>query len=172
MKATRWTVLSFLFLSACVTKTEITRLRAGPPQLTAAESLYVFIPADGVYENKRFAGSALATSKAVFVAFYKRTPHVKLGNLTERFEEGMKAARAAQSKYLVRPTLLHWEDRATQWSGKPDQIDVKLELIDVATGKVVNSTRLKATSESMSHLSSRPEDLLPKPLEQFVSSLY
>lgn len=43
-------------------------------------------------------------------------------SVAESSDELQVAAVDGGFAYLVLPTLLHWEDRATEWSGKRDQI--------------------------------------------------
>jgi hypothetical protein len=39
-----------------------------------------------------------------------------------------KNAASVNFDYFVIPEILHWEDRATEWSGIPDKIEVKISI--------------------------------------------
>jgi hypothetical protein len=38
------------------------------------------------------------------------------------------SSTSSRSVYLIEPKILHWEDRATEWSGKADRVKVSLPL--------------------------------------------
>ena len=42
--------------------------------------------------------------------------------LVPYFPESSVARPGANEEYLLKPQILHWEDRATEWSGKPDRV--------------------------------------------------
>ncbi len=69
-----------------------------------------------------------------------------LGVKTEKADETLSKAdsllSARQQGYdiLIYPTILHWEDRATEWSGLRDRAKIKLELIDTKTEITVDDS--------------------------------
>lgn len=80
--------------------------------------------------------------------------------------------RKSEFKYLVYPTILHWEDRATEWSALPDRVEVKIDLIETATGKLLDSVVIRGKSGLATLGGDHPQDLLPKPVDEFVSTLF
>jgi Domain of unknown function (DUF4823) len=80
--------------------------------------------------------------------------------------------RKSEFKYLVYPTILHWEDRATVWSALPDRVEVKIDLIETATGKLLDSVVIRGKSGLATLGGDHPQDLLPKPVDEFVSTLF
>jgi Domain of unknown function (DUF4823) len=80
--------------------------------------------------------------------------------------------RKSEFKYLVYPTILHWEDRATEWSALPDRVEVKIDLIETATGKLLDSVVIRGKSGVATLGGDHPQDLLPKPVDEFVSTLF
>ena len=50
--------------------------------------------------------------------------------------------KAGPSGYLIEPKILHWEDRATEWSGKADRVKVSLQLY--RSGSLIGSALVKA----------------------------
>ena len=75
-------------------------------------------------------------------------------------------------KYLVYPTILHWEDRATEWSGRSDKVEIKVVVVDVLTGNTITGSIIKGSSGLATFGGDHPQDLLPGPVNQFVSTLY
>lgn len=73
--------------------------------------------------------------------------------------------------YIVIPEILHWEDRATAWSGLPDKIEVSVEIYD-NTKKLLKSAILSGKSASMTLGSTDPGELLEEPLANFFKSVF
>jgi len=70
------------------------------------------------------------------------------------------------------PEILHWEDRATEWSGKPDVIEVRLTLIDVASGRPLDETVISGKSKWATFGGDHPQELLAVPFEQYAAALF
>ena len=84
----------------------------------------------------------------------------------------LKSNTAGPFDYYVIPEILHWEDRATEWSGLPDKIEVKIIVYDGGTGNEVASTLISGQSKWATFGGDHPQDLLPEPLNNYVESLY
>ena len=91
---------------------------------------------------------------------------------TENYDTALNSARQGDYTYLFFPTITHWEDRATEWSGIPDQIAVKLTVIDLASGQPVSSATIEGTSGLATFGGDHPQDLLPEPLKAYVDQLF
>jgi hypothetical protein len=74
--------------------------------------------------------------------------------------------------YFVIPEILHWEDRNTEWSGKPDRVDIKLVVVDARSNVEVASMVFSRKSQLATKGDSYPQDLLPEPIKLYVDSLY
>jgi hypothetical protein len=84
----------------------------------------------------------------------------------------LKSKNTLPAGYYVVPQILHWEDRATQWSGRPDQIEIKITVYDAETSNIVASTRISGESKWATLGGDHPEDLLAEPVGAYISSLY
>lgn len=84
----------------------------------------------------------------------------------------MQSSKATNFEYYVIPEILHWEDRATEWSGIPDKIQVKISIYEGKTWKEVASTIISGKSKWATFGGDHPQDLLPEPLNKYVESLY
>lgn len=72
-------------------------------------------------------------------------------------------------EYVLKPQILHWEDRATEWSAKPDRVKVSLPLYK--SGQLVGSALISAKSSYWTLGGDHPEDLLDAPFEAYAASL-
>jgi hypothetical protein len=76
------------------------------------------------------------------------------------------------AKYYAVPEILHWEDRATEWSGIKDKLEIKLTVYEAARPAPVASTVLSGKSKFMTFGGDHPQDLLPALIGAYVQSLY
>jgi hypothetical protein len=134
-----------------------------------ALEVYVAVPANGVFENAVYADSGRLTAAAVEAAFRPKAQRVICGSEPETADSAVEKARAQGCNLVVFPTILHWEDRNTEWSGKPDRIEVRLDLVDVSTGDVLDTTTFTGASSWATFGGDHPQDLLQEPLEQYAS---
>ncbi|MGH8426892.1 MAG: DUF4823 domain-containing protein [Gammaproteobacteria bacterium] len=132
----------------------------------------ISIPEDGQYGDHTYKGSGQALAESVNRAFapYLQTTLLKPGL------EG-QAATLAQSKhegceYLLLPQILHWEDRATEWSGKPDRIAVKLSVLSTDSGEVLDAAIFHAKSSFWTLGGDHPQDLVYQPLKEYAAKLF
>ncbi len=91
----------------------------------------------------------------------------------EDFDQALNSARIGGYSYLVFPTILHWEDRATEWNFMRDKVEVKIDIVDVFSGEAESSTVIDGRSGIATLGGDHPQDLLPDPInEYFRSALY
>jgi Domain of unknown function (DUF4823) len=68
------------------------------------------------------------------------------------------SAQRSGSGYSIDPKILHWEDRATEWSGKADRVKVSLSLYHF--GSLIGSALVAANSSFFTFGGDHLEDLL------------
>ena len=167
--------LSVFQLCGCSSTYQQTRT-AGfrtPPKLDAKNcSVYISMPSDGSYGSTVYPNSGRMTAQAVKSAFSKKVAHVKVSPATETHETGFKNAIYQNFSHYLWLDILHWEDRSTEWSGLPDRIEVKIKLSRVEDGKTVDSVIIKGSSKWATMGGDHPQDLLSKPLNSYVSSIF
>ena len=73
--------------------------------------------------------------------------------------------------YIVIPEILHWEDRATAWTGLPAKVRVSIEIYD-SKRNLLKSAVLSGESTSVTLGSTDPSDLLEEPLSTFFESVF
>lgn len=72
----------------------------------------------------------------------------------------------------MRPEILRWEERATEWSGKPDRIEINIVIFDVETGGSLENSSYSGKSKFFTFGGDHPQDLLDVPSGEYVRSLY
>jgi len=170
----KWLVIIVVasLLGACADTHQLIRQDAAGVKLTQTDTVFVAVPEDGSYGADTYRGSGQNAAQIIFSAFAKHTRSAKVGRAVQSFDEALASTRQAGTKYLVYPTILHWEDRATEWSAIPDKVEIKIEVVEASTGDVVAAGIINGKSGIATFGGDHPQDLLPKPTKEFVSSLY
>lgn len=165
-------VLLALLLSACADTYQLLRISRELPKLDKDKIVYVSVPRDGRYGKTVYSGSGPNTTQIVLTAFAQYAKRVESGHEYQTFEEALNAARKHGATYLVVPTIFEWEDRATEWSGIPDKVSIGLSITDTANSETIDSVTIKGKSGLATFGGDHPQDLLPRPVGEYVKSLY
>lgn len=160
-----------IFLAGCAASYDQSTVLETTAKLDSSEKVLVSIPENGVYGNDTYRNSGRQTANAV------RTAFSKLGVTTDVTERchGLNCLELEgidRYGYYVQPVILHWEDRATEWSGKSDRLEVQLIVYDVASSEELVNVTYSGKSQWLTFGGDHPQDLLAAPTEELVSSLY
>ncbi|MGZ8899594.1 MAG: DUF4823 domain-containing protein [Limisphaerales bacterium] len=162
-----------LFFTGCKSSyTENDLTDTPPPILKSNSRIYVAIPFDATYKKEVMQGSGKQTAQAFQVAFMRYTRSVYTSKFPESLSEALEIARNGDMQYVLYPTIIRWEDRATEFTGRRDRLAVKADLIDLSTSKVVFSREVEATGKWMTDGGETPKDLLDQPAEQYANALF
>jgi hypothetical protein len=85
--------------------------------------------------------------------------------------EGMAQAKQGGFTHYAEPIIVLWEDRATEWSGRPDRIIIRITMLDVASGQIVDVSTIQGSSKWATLGGDHPQDLLPVPMRRYVAGL-
>ena len=149
-----WTAIALL--SGCyVSNREIKYSIKGAVPVGTAIS--VTPPEDGIYMEDVYPNSGKVVARKLVAA------------LTPYYPGSSVSSAGNGSGYLIEPKILHWEDRATEWSGKADRVKVSLPLY--RSGSLVGSALVTANSSWWTFGGDHPEDLLDTPFEAYAAAL-
>ncbi|MDB6058052.1 MAG: hypothetical protein JWO95_1896, partial [Verrucomicrobiales bacterium] len=155
----------------CKTKQTITRLKMPAAPLAIGKPMYVSVPeAKGKDEERTYEPSDFQTATAVTGAFRNHGP-VTMGREPETKDKALASAAAANCVLLIKPTIRMWEDNPTEWSGEPDDLEIELEIFDVASKDSLARANLKGKSK-WATFGDHPEDMLPGFFEPFAAELF
>ena len=164
--------LTAVVFSGCTSTYELTSPVPAQTRLKADGSAYVALPEDGHFEKIPYPGSGRKTALAVSEAFSRHLKKVEVAPEVSSYDRSLEKAKNGSFDYLVIPTILHWEDRATEWSGRPDRIQIELRTVDVSTTDTLAVESIKGTSKWLTFGGDVPEDLLKDPINSYVDSLF
>ena len=167
-------VMLVLLLLGCADTHRITRADGSKSavSLQRQASAYVAVPTDGRYGPTVYSGSGATVAQIVAAAFGPHLQKVTTGTKTEELDQAFASAKAGGFTYLLYPQILHWEDRATEWSAKPDLATVKLSTYTAETGQLLDSAMIDGKSGLASFGGDHPQDLLPKPMAEYAAALF
>jgi len=160
-----------LFLFGCAANSVQTKAPTGTASLKEGASVYVSLPEDGVYDTTVYAKSGEMTASAFERAL---SPHVKavvVGSQFETENQAMLSAVNNDADYLFIPEIVHWEDRATEWSGRKDRLTISITVKDVVSGEVLDKALIKGNSSWLTLGGDHPQDMLDEPINNYISTL-
>lgn len=140
--------------------------------LSPGVAIYVAAAADGGFGGRLYPGSGATTTREVTTALSAHTSRVRAAPSVASRQANLAAARQTAADYLLEPAIFHWEERATEWSGRPDRIGLRLDLIEVSSGRRIDSTVIAGKSRALSFGGDQPQHLLPVPLASYFSLLF
>ena len=165
-------LLSTLLLVSCVHKYAVPLKADSPAHLPAAATVYVTTPRDGRDDSLRvYESSGAWTRSAVANALNDRGVQVIPGESVAKQSEAIAAASSAGADFLVYPQIVHWSDRATEWSGIPDRITLEMSIYEVATGTMLTRQEIKASSRWATFGGDHPQELLPELARRWVEAV-
>lgn len=169
-----FSALALLALMACADTHTLTRSQHAQvaAMLDRQASAYVAVTTDGRYGDTVYFGSGAMTAQSVASAFAPYLSKIITGTKPEDLDQALSSARSGRFRYLLYPQILHWEDRATEWSAQPDRATIKLSLFSTDSGAMIDSAIIEGKSGLATFGGDHPQDLLPKPLGQYAASLF
>jgi hypothetical protein len=155
-------LLTALAVASCSSKYRVDSLEKPITELAKQAGFYVTLPADGRYEDRIFEQSGANVAQAAATALLRHSQNVEMGTVPgEDLASALAHARQEGLNYVFQPTILHWEDRATEWSGITDKITLKFSVVDTSTEQTVSSTETRASSKWGTLGGDHPQDLVP-----------
>lgn len=165
-------VVFALLLTACVSKYKTDQFDAPSQALSLSGSAYVMMARDGAYGRRTYAGSGATVSRLLHNAVLAHLDTSELATTVESRDQALSKARAKGVTYIFEPIILNWEDRSTEWSGRPDRITIKINIWDAATGKRLSSSVDRASSKWFTLGGDHPQDLVPHVMTTFANRVF
>ncbi len=166
-------ILPLLILVGCADSQKLDiNDQLGAASLDRNASAYIAIPANGRYGNQEYHGSGATVAQIIKGALSVHLVHVDIGTKVESFPKATSSAALGHYKYLFNPTIVHWEDRATEWSASADKVSVNIAVIDVKSGEQISSASIYGQSGLATFGGDHPQDLLPEPITEYIAELF
>jgi hypothetical protein len=161
----------WLLLAGCASTYEQQDMRPVSDALDPTKTVLISVPNDGTYGSTVYENSGMMTAEAVMAAFAAHAANADL--ITGCVgRDCLEVVDGEMCGYYVMPVIRHWEDRATEWSGKADRIDIQLVIFNAATGEEIANSSYTGKSKWMTFGGDHPQDLLTEPTNDLVADLY
>jgi hypothetical protein len=135
-------------------------------------SVLVTLPADASFGKIQCPGSGQQAAHAVAAAFGKYVKRVDIMDRTSGQDEQLAAARAGNFDLLAAVSISHWEGRAIESSGRPDEIEIELRTIRVSDSATLNLGSVQGRSKWATVGGDSPKELLEEPLTEYIGWLF
>jgi hypothetical protein len=165
-------VFFVLLLAGCADSTRVKREGVRSSFISGQSSFYVALPSDGNYGQIKYDESGSMTTQSIQSALLRHTRAVNVAGKVEKYDVALKSAKSTGVDYLIYPTILHWEDRATEWNFLSDKINIKIEVTDVLSGQVEDTAFIDGESGMATFGGDHPQDLLAKPVSEYIAKLF
>jgi hypothetical protein len=142
------------------------------PTFMSKEKIYIAINRDGVYGDEAYPGSGLTLSQLLLSSFSKHIRRVEMGKVYQQYDDALLTSRSNGFNILIYPTILHWENHLTEWNGIPDKVKVKVDVIGTEKDDLLYNIIIEGKSGLATFGGDQPQDLLVKPIDEFVSSMF
>ncbi len=164
-------VIIAAIITGCASTYQQINLTEPAAKLLKGRTVIIATPVNGFYETDEYEKSGEMTALAVKAAFARYTNTIRVSSDCKELSCLMQNS-SETSDYYVIPEILHWEERATEWSGIPDKIEVKLIVYEGGNWKAIASTIISGKSKWATFGGDHPQDLLSEPLNKYIESLY
>jgi hypothetical protein len=164
--------LTALIVAGCADTHKLTRMSVASAPLSREASAYIALPADGRYGEILYPGSGAQTAQEIAAAFAPYLFRISVATVSEDVAGALGSAEAGGYDYVVYPEILHWEDRATEWSGKPDLVSIRISMMQTSSRDVLDSGIIEGASGVATFGGDHPQDLLPEPLHKYTAALF
>jgi len=161
-----------LVVAACggVTPTQVVQVPS--EKMKRLSSAYVSQPENGRYQTKYYAESGRQVAAEVLAAFAGHLGKIQQAQGVESQDAALSKARKLDVDYLIYPEILHWEDRATEWSGRPDRLSLRVTVFKTSDGTQLSSGVVGGNSSWFTLGGDHPQDMLPNVLKPYVTGLF
>lgn len=168
---------SFCFMCGCsatytyTPQIETKAIQGQNATLVKEKSVAVLVPKNGEYETAVYQKSGAYTADAVREGLMHYSNDVAIVSKSDA-NDIFSLVDSDKYSYMFKPEILHWEERATEWSGKPDRIEIKITVYDTKKRNVLSSQIFSGKSKWFTFGGDHPQDLLTVPIKKYADSLY
>ncbi|WP_295861096.1 DUF4823 domain-containing protein [uncultured Fibrobacter sp.] len=133
-------------------------------------SILIVTPEPGRYATVEYPTSGIEVASALAQELKQYSPQISTIP-TPVTIENITDGDLQKFDYIFIPQILHWEDRATGWSMKPDRIKIRFDIFNNQR-QLVNSYLITGRSAYIVWISKTPDSLLRKPIRDMLKKFF
>lgn len=139
------------------------------PKLEQDTRILISTPKDGQYNTINYFGSGKILKGEIQKEVSKYTDYLEVLDNCHSYDS---FDNSLSGDYFIESTILHWEDRNTEWSGRPDRIKIQISVYAMSTSKKITEYIFSGKSSVISFGGHHPEDLLEKPISDYFNKVF
>lgn len=168
-------VVNLVLFTSCTSTyniKEITNYSENEKTTVCSESKFlVTVPEDAFYGSINYPNSGKMAAYAIRDALSKHTASIHVDSKYQAFQDIPNEALTPYD-YIIVPRINKWIDYATEWSGKRDVLEIQIEIYNTSSEKRIHSVLIYGKSRLLSFGGDHPQDLLYKPVSEYIDSLF
>ena len=167
-------ILMIISLTGCITSIHSDH-EARPiakKTISTNDKFYIAVGNEGRYKTILYKGSNVELEYVIEKELSKYVSHIFCGNRIMDLNFAKIEAKSAGCNILIYSRILHWEDRATAWSGLSDEVKIRTIIYDLRNDEILDSFVAEGTSANITFLNDGPSDLLDTPYRRYFDSLF
>jgi hypothetical protein len=127
-------------------------------------------PKSGSYGSHIYSSSGIEVVDVLNKELKKYTPYVGIIPVTITIDQ-INSQDMEKTDYVIIPQIIHWEDRLTGWSFKPDRIEVRFDIYNNQR-QLIDSYMIQGRSAYIVWANKQPNSLLPRPIRNMLKELF
>jgi hypothetical protein len=146
MKKFLMPMLAALIASGCasVPQTVPNPVLGDAPVFQRNQKVCVVVPKDASFAGDEYPGSGRAVAQKVADSLERIAVTSSLISAIENDLDKLCTERAGE--FIIEPEIIHYEDHATGWSGRPDRIEVRISAFRFDAHQMKRLTVVEASS--------------------------
>ena len=166
-----WVAIAVLS-AACVHKYKVPELASAERPIGIRARVLLVTPEDGRDDRGvSYPGSGGWVASALSGALRYQGVWVSIEPAPAELGKLLALAREQTADVLVVPEIRSWSDRLTEWSGIPDRITIRSQILAVADGRMLDDREVKASSRWLTLGGDHPQELLPELAAQWAQTV-
>lgn len=171
----KFVIIVFFVLIGCAPKYSVVQgidnKNANTP-LPKDSSAYISVPEDFTSGEHLYVGSGREVAANIELLFSKNLNSVVIGLRAESCQQGLASAKANGYDYYICPQLLQWDDYATDWSGIPDRLKLKVYIMSTEPEEIIDKILIDGIGRVVTFEKETPMVIAKEPMENWVNSLF
>lgn len=167
--ATLLVVSAAILMSGCTASYQGDFLK---PQVAmkAQTRILIVTPPYGTFEDIDYPGSGNEVASALAKEMQTYAQEISVIPTPVRIAD-IRDEDLQRNDYVFIPEILHWEDRATGWSFRPDRIEIRFDIY-TSQRELVNSYLVTGRSAYVVWVSREPNSLLKQPIRDMLETFF
>jgi len=161
-------VIASTLLAGCKSTLQIQSYHPPANRLDPHGGVFIIVPPDAYDEP----GSGMACATTFLEAFRPFADRIKLSDEVAILGVHLTNAAAQGFSYVLDTKIYRWEEEPTEWTGKPDSLDVGVRLLQAADGRTASETRFDGKSKWATFGGDHVADLLRPLAQDWVRAMY